>query len=42
MKFFTDDKANKLVADVLKIYKHDLDDRYKGRYFKLKKIITNE
>ena len=36
------DKANKLVSDVLKIYKHELNDRYKGRYFKLKKLIEHE
>jgi len=35
------DKANKLVRGVLKVYKHELHDRYKGRYFKLKKIMKD-
>jgi len=36
------DKANKLVRDVLKVNRCDLHDRYKGRYFKLKKIMNDE
>ena len=36
------DKANKLIRDVLKVNKCNLPERYKGRYFKLKKLMEQE
>jgi len=34
------EKANKHVRDLLKVNKWEIHERYKGRYFKLKKIMN--
>jgi len=34
------EKANKYVTDLLKVNRWEIHERYKGRYFKLKKLTT--
>lgn len=35
------ERANQYVDDLLKVYRWEIHERYKGRYFKLKKIMKH-